>query len=117
MKKVLLSSLVATTLCAAPVMAARFTGIADCTASSRTFVVGLNNDSSTISSLVISQDGVPYSLSAAQYTKTASSSGEPNTFVMTQSAVTAMASDGVTFGDNSKIKIVTGSNTFAFECE
>lgn len=117
MKRILLSSLVATTVLAAPVMAARLTGVADCTASSRTIIVGLNNDTSTISSFIVSQGGVPYSLSAAQYTKTASSSGEPNTIVMTTAAVTAMSNDGVTFGDSSKVKIVTGNNTFAFDCE
>lgn len=116
MKKILLSSLVASTLFAMPALAARFSGEAECTASSRTIVAGLNADNTSISSFIVSQDGVPYSLSTSEYTKTVDSSGEPNTFTMTAAAISAMSSGGVTFGDSSKVKIVTSNNTFVFDC-
>ena len=102
----------------APAVAAQLRGPAECTASSRTIVAGLNNDTSTVSSIIISNNGVPYNLSSSQYSKTADEDdGEPHTITLTQSAVSDMSAKGVSFGDSSQVKIVTSNFTHLLDCK
>lgn len=105
-------------MAAVPATAAQLKGTADCSASARTIIGGLNNDSSTVSSFVVSANGVPYSVSSSQYSKVADATyGEPHTITFTASAVSDMSANGVTFGDSSKVKIVTSNFTHLFDCE